>query len=215
MDLLEAIHGRRSIRRYKSQPVGDQEIRKIIEAANWAPSACNTQGWRFIVIDDRQIIEDLVKLDTAYFVKDALQGILVLYDNRTDNLEYADYIQSASAAIQNMLLTAHSMGIGTCWICHLPRKAEIRRYFEIPSRYDPVALITLGYYESVPVTVKRKHSVDEIISRNRFDFDDKTKDDAKNWLHAKRAARRIYYLLPAFLRQSMGSVAKRFEKRFD
>ena len=90
---------------------------KVIEAGMWAPSACNLQNWKFIVIDNQNLKEKLVDWGAAIFIKHAPMAILVLYDNRTANIEYQDHIQSAAAAIQNMLLAAISLELGTCWIC--------------------------------------------------------------------------------------------------
>ncbi|HEX54915.1 MAG TPA: hypothetical protein ENF49_02175, partial [Candidatus Altiarchaeales archaeon] len=132
MDLIEAIHSRRSVRKFKDKKIPDKDILKLIESAIYAPSACDIQGWRFIIVDKPEIIRELVDRGAASFIRNTTQGILVLYDNRTDNLEYMDYIQSAAAGIQNILLVAHSLGIGTCWVCHLPSKNEIREMFDIP-----------------------------------------------------------------------------------
>jgi nitroreductase len=215
MELMEAICGRRSIRKFKKEPVPDAMIRKVIEAAAWAPSACNLQGWKFIVVDDPKIREELSKLDVAYFLKSAPQGIMVLYDNRTDNLEYMDHVQSAAASIQNMLLAAHTMGIGTCWVCHLPRKEELRRLFGVPHYYDPVAYVALGFYDSAPSPVRRKQDLDNIIAHNSFDFKENHEKRSDAGISMKRGARKAYYLMPARIRIMLQGIARRFEKRFD
>lgn len=215
MELMEAICGRRSVRKFREEPVPDATIRKMIEAAAWAPSACNLQGWKFIVVDDPKVREDMSKLDVAYFVKQAPQGIMVLYDNRTDNLEYMDYLQSAAASIQNMLLAAHTMGVGTCWVCHLPRKEELRRLFEVPQHYDPVAYVALGFYDSAPSPVRRKHDLDSLIAYNAFDFKENPEKRSGAGTSLKRGARKAYYLMPARVRVMLQGVARRFEKRFD
>ena len=107
MDLIKTIKTRRSVRFFLDKKISNGDLNKIIESATYAPSSCNMQGWRFIIIEDEKIIKKITEMDAAYFLNKPHMGILVLYDNRTDNLEYQDYIQSAAAAIQNMILTAH------------------------------------------------------------------------------------------------------------
>ncbi|MDO8970881.1 MAG: nitroreductase family protein, partial [Saprospiraceae bacterium] len=99
MELGEAILGRRSVRRYTDEAVPHRVLEKIMEAGRWAPTACNVQGFRFIVIDDPQIFERIIQGGAAGFLKKVRQAILVLYDNQTDNVEYQDYVQSAAAGV--------------------------------------------------------------------------------------------------------------------
>ena len=61
------------------------------------------------------------------------------------NQEYKDHVQSEAACVQNMLLKAHSSGLGACWVCNLPSQTRMRKIFEIPSWYEVIALVTLGY----------------------------------------------------------------------
>lgn len=213
MELFDAIYSRRSVRKYTEGKIDRKELEKIIDAGIQAPSACNIQGWRFIVVDDSELLKKLTKMGAATFVKNAPQGILVVYDNRTDNLEYMDYLQSAAAAIQNMMLAAHSLGIGSCWVCHLPKKGELRDVFNIPQHYDPIAFVSMGYPEKAPGERPRKHGVDEVVSHNRFDF--KEKGRSRIGLGLKRLLRGLYYKSPRFVRRILDPVAKIFEKKFD
>jgi nitroreductase len=203
--LPEFIYKRRSIRKYQEKGISKEYIEKLIEAASWAPSACNKQAWKFIVIDNKEKIEALTSKGAASFLKNTNNAILVLYDNRTDNIEYQDHIQSASAAIQNMLLMATSLDIAACWVCNLPPKAFLRDQFSIPKYYDPIALISIGWPESNKRPVrKRKFSVDELISYNNYNFSsDNFTSKSKIRLLIRRIARKIYYSLPKnnFLRK--------------
>jgi nitroreductase len=214
MDIIEAIKDRRSIRRFEDKPVPDELVRKIIEAGQWAPSACNRQDWKYIVIDEKAVKEEIIRNTSAYFVGKAPLLIMVLYSNRTDNLEYKDHLLSAAMAIQNMQLAAYSLGIGACCVNNLPVKSKLRRILNIPRHYDPVALLCLGFPKSQPKPLKRKESLDEIICRNKFDFNvDYYGLDFK--LNMKRTVRYIYYRLPASLKKLMDPMARKFEKRFD
>lgn len=214
MDLIEAIKNRRSIRVFEDRPVPDDMLRKIVEAGQWAPSACNRQDWKFIIIDSKEVKEELLKDTTAYFVGKAPLLILVIYSNRTDNLEYKDHLLTAAMAVQNMQLAAHSLGLGSCCVNNLPIKSRLRKILNIPCHYDPVSLICLGFPKVVPKPLKRREKLDEIISLNRFNFkDDFPSIDLR--LQLKRIIRYIYYRLPRFLKKLMDPVARKFEKRFD
>lgn len=214
MDLIETIKNRRSIRVFEDRPVPDDLLTKIIEAGQWAPSACNRQDWKFIIIDSKEVKEKLLKETTAYFVGKAPLLILVIYSNRTDNLEYKDHLLTAAMAIQNMQLAAHSLGLGSCCVNNLPIKSRLRKILNIPRHYDPVSLICLGFPKVVPKPLKRKDKIDDIVCRNRFTFTEDYPDiDLK--LTVKRVVRYIYYRLPASLKKLLEPVARKFEKKFD
>ena len=213
-DVFEAIKNRRSVRIFQDRPVPEEMVEKIIEAGQWAPSACNRQDWKFIIIESPEARERILRETTAHFVGRAPLLILVLYSNRTDNLEYKDHLLSAAMAIQNMQLAAYSLGLGACCVNNLPIKSRLRGILNIPRHYDPVSLLCLGYPKAVPVPLKRKAELNRIVSRDSFNFsDDSPGIDLK--LNMKRVARFIYYRLPASLKELLDPVARKFEKRFD
>jgi len=214
MELFEAIKGRRSVRKFEDKPVPEELVKKIIEAGQWAPSACNRQDWKFIIIDSREAKEKILRETTAHFVGKAPLLIIVLYSNRTDNLEYSDHLLSGAMSVQNMMLAAYSLGIGTCCVNNLPIKSKLRKILNIPRHYDPVSMICMGYPAIVPKPLKRKGTLDDIMCRNSFVFnDDRPKIDLQ--LNTKRVVRFIYYRLPAFLKRILDPLARKFEKRFD
>lgn len=213
MDLFDAIYKRRSVREFIAKPIEKEKIRKIIEAGMQAPSACNIQGWKFIIIDNEKIKQTIIDEGTTYFVKDAPFLMIIVYDNRTDNIEYKDHIQSAAAAIQNMLLAAHSLNIGSCWINNLPTKKRLRKILRIPNYYDPIAALVMGYYKKIPKTRTRKYGINDLISYNRFNF--KTKKKPTLNLTIKRIGKIIFYRLPKPIKKVLDPIARKFEKRFD
>lgn len=214
MDVFEAIKGRRSIRVYEDREVPQEIIRKVIEAGQWSPSATNRQGWKFIIIDDPSIREKIMKETTAYFAGKAPIWIMVLYSNRTDNIEYRDHLLSAAMAIQNMQLTAYSLGLGSCCVNNLPPKYKLRRILKIPGAYDPVSLLCLGYPKVVPRPLKRKDELMDIICQNVFDFRNYDKGFPLK-LYIKRIIRFIYYRLPSWSKSLLEPLARKFERRFD
>ena len=213
MDLFEAIQNRRSIRRFENRPVPDDIIQKIVEAGQWAPSACNRQDWKFIVIDSQEVKDNILKETAAYFVGKSPLLILVVYSNQTDNLEYKDHLLSAAMAIQNMQLAAHALGIGACCVNNLPIKSRLRKILNIPRSFDPVALLCMGYPLAVPKPLKRREHLDNIISKNKFDFQGSF-PSVNIQLSVKRVVRYVYYRIPAFLKKLMDPIARKFEKKF-
>ena len=217
MDVFEAIKGRRTIRHFTEKPVPEDIFKKIIDAARWAPSACNRQGWRFIVIKNKEQIEKLEKAGTVYFLKRIPLPILVLYDKRTDNTAYQDHIQSASAAIQNMFLAAHSLGLGMVWCDNLPSKRYIRKLFKIPWHYDIISLAGLGYYnkENLPKALPRKKEIEELYCYDYWSLNEEIPGRLNLKLRVKKFLRGTYHSMPLFIKKYLNPIAKKFEKKFD
>lgn len=213
----EIIKKRRSVRIFSDQAVEKEKIEKLIEAATYAPSACNVQGWKFIVVDRQEIKDEIVDLGGSIHIKNAPVGILALYDNRTKNSEYRDDIQSASAAIQNIHLTAVDLGLASCWACHLPTHGQLRKLLKIPSYFSPIAYILLGYSKNPPQEVPRKYSLGEVMNYNEF---------SKNWpvdkisflkLIIQRLLIKIYRFTPKIIKKKILNkiLDKNFVKKFE
>ncbi|MDP3990740.1 MAG: nitroreductase family protein [Candidatus Nealsonbacteria bacterium] len=217
MDIIEIIKKRRSIRRFKADPIPDDLIKKVIEIATFAPSSCNIQGWRFIVVNDQKIKEEIVNQGGAITIKTSPIGILIVYDKRTRNLEYQDHIQSGAAAIQNLLLAATHFGLGSCWICQLPPKRNLRKILKIPDNFSPISYVILGFEEREPVEVKRAHLLDSLIGYNAFNSQSPQEKISTLKLFFYRVFRRFYYLLPVFLKKKFLNkfIDKKFVKKFD
>lgn len=148
MDLWEAILTRRSIRKFKSTPIPDELIEKILRAGMQAPSARNKQPWHFIVVKNREMLDKIsVVHPYAYMLKEAPLGILICGDPKIEiTIEYI--VQDCSAATQNMLLAAHNFGLGAVWLGIYPREPRIkalRELLEIPDHIIPIAMIAVGY----------------------------------------------------------------------
>ena len=132
MELTEAIKNRRSIRKYEDRQIHTETLNEIIKAGTLAPTASNRQAWKFIIITKNETKQRIVNGGGASFIKQAPASILVMYSNLTDNYEFLDHILSGSLAIQNMVLRAHELGIGSCIVCHLPNKTQMREILDIP-----------------------------------------------------------------------------------
>lgn len=148
MNFEEILINRRSIRRYTSKKIDSASIRKLIKAAMYAPSAVNKRPWHFIVVEDKEKMEEVMKIHAnAKMLKEASHAILVCGD---EQLQHDDgfWIADCGAATQNLLLAAHGSGIGSCWIGIYPREQrmnDISYLFNLPKHIKPFALVSLGY----------------------------------------------------------------------
>lgn len=214
MDFFELIKTRRSVRRFAQKPLDRAIIEQIIEAGAMAPTACNIQGWRFVVVDEDNLKQKIVDMGGSVIIKTAPVAIFVFYDNRTTNTEYKDYIQSASAAAENMLLAAHHLGLGACWINHLPQKKDLQKLFRVPIYFEPILCIILGEKMQPPTEVPRKHSLDQIIGYNIFK--NTATEQTKKISTMEKILRKIYYMMPTFLKNKFNKfIDKKFVKKFN
>lgn len=169
MDLLKAIKTRRSVRSFENRKVEDEKIEQIIDAARWAPSACNLQHWLFISIKDKFIKEKIIKNGEAQSqIRYAPINIAVFYDKSLSTENNAN-IQSCSAAIQNLSLMAHSLGLGTNWIAGINKPEIIRKILNVPERYKLLAIIMLGYpKKGIKITAPPRKPVNKILQYEKY-----------------------------------------------
>lgn len=168
MEFEQVLFSRRSVRRYDhSREVSQEQLQKIIEAGIYAPSACNFQAWKFIIV---RRDENRRKLNYE-LINQAPCGILVTYRNDlfVTGRKHKDYIQSAAAAIENMLLEMENLGLAGCWICNLPRQRAMRKAFSIPRNFDVIAYVLVGYPAEAANTKEQMlyHYGDEESARRR------------------------------------------------
>jgi len=148
MDAIEAIFTRRSIRRYTDKPVAKDVIRKLLEAAMYAPSAHNQQPWEFLVIEERGTLDRVPDFHPySTMLRSAPIAILVCADSNRFQSPYF-WPQDCAAATQNILLAARAFGLGTVWMGVYPKESLVdgmRTLFGIPQRIIPFSLIAVGY----------------------------------------------------------------------
>ncbi|MBN1117732.1 MAG: nitroreductase family protein [Bacteroidales bacterium] len=152
MELFEALFSRRSIRKYLEKEIADSQIEQIIEAGMFAPSAVNKQPWHFIVFRNSETIKSIIEVHpNAGMLVGASAGILICFDKQLEH-DHGYGPIDCSAATQNMLLAAHGLGIGSCWVGIYPRENRIEalhKLFNLPEHVIPFAVISLGYSELV------------------------------------------------------------------
>ena len=165
MDVLEAIKTRRSIRKYEPKAVSEEKVTQILDAGRWAPSAGNSQPWKFIVVSDEKVRNELARVATyGGFLAQAAVAIAVVIDPRASNHP----VEDGAAATQNMLLAAHALDLGTCWIGSYGSGYEemAKEVLGIPGDKRLLSLISLGYPAESPTKGRRELS--ELVCYNRY-----------------------------------------------
>jgi len=152
-EVLRTIKNRRTIRRFKSDPIENEKLQAILDAGRWAPSFSNLQPWRFIVIKDQNLKNALDKAARENVlhlgINEAPVVILVCVDRRIDPLHA---IEAGAAATQNMTLAATSLGLGAGWIGIWGTEAEasIQKLFKLPETVRTVSLLPIGIPDESP-----------------------------------------------------------------
>ena len=146
---LDFIFGRRSIRVYSPGEVSEPAVTQLLEAAMAAPSAMTKDPWRFVVIRDKPMLSKLSSLHPgAAMLSSAAMAIVVCGDLDAAferNLSYL--LQDCSAATENLLLAAHALGLGACWVGIHPGEALIKRvkeWLDLPGTVIPLAVVSIG-----------------------------------------------------------------------
>jgi nitroreductase len=161
-DILELIKTRRSVRQYKDKEVSEDDLLKVLEAGRWAPSAVNRQPWHFVVVKDKSIRDQLSKSPFAEQISQAPISFVVCADESRSRWAQID----CALAIENIMLEAHSLGLGTCYVGGF-NEERVKEILEIPERWKPIGIITLGYPKKVKKSSIRL-PLEEISSENTF-----------------------------------------------
>ena len=152
-EVINTIRNRRTIRRFKPDPIDEEKLQLILEAGRWAPSFSNLQPWKFIVIKDQGLknaLDKAAKESVLHLgINEAPAVILVCVDRRIDPLHA---IEAGAAATQNMTLAAHSLGLGAGWIGIWGTEAEasIQKIFKFPETVRIVSLLPIGLPHESP-----------------------------------------------------------------
>ena len=172
MDFNEVITKRFSVRKFINKPIEKEIIDKIIKAGHIAPTGCNFQPQRILVIESEEGISKLKECTRCHF--DAPCAMLVCY-NKNETWK-RPYDEKESAPVDAAIVTTHMMlaatneGIGTCWVMHFnPEKIKIS--FEIPDNFVPLALLVMGYPDPScePLELhSKKRPLNEIVYYNNF-----------------------------------------------
>jgi nitroreductase len=142
-DVFDAIYARRSIRAYLDMDVECEKIEKLLKAAMAAPSACNLQPWEFIVVTEKDVLKQ-VKSTLAEGNYNAPVAIVVCGNPTNIPWEGDGWMQDCGAAVENMLIAAPALGLGSVWIGGFDSDA-LTQLLDIPAHVHPMAVIFFGY----------------------------------------------------------------------
>lgn len=157
METYECILTRRSVRLYSHKSISDAEVYRILKAAISAPSGKNGQPWKFKFIKDVKVIEYVAELTEEMKWLKTASCLIVVFLDKTHSYNYVKDVQSCGATIQNMLLAAHDMDIGSCWIGDLLDKADkLNDFFQIDDSLELMGAVSLGYTRGKLVNTGRK-----------------------------------------------------------
>ncbi len=180
MDVMQAIKGRRSVRKYKPDPVSDKDVETVLEAASWAPSWTNNQCWRFVVVRDPQLKEELaaalerarnraapaIRNAPVVIVACAELGKSGYYKGQVSTDKGDWFMFDTALAMQNLMLAAYSMGLGTVHIGLFDAK-DVARILDVPEGVVVVEMTPLGYPDEESRNPGRKELA-EIVFREKY-----------------------------------------------
>jgi len=181
MALLDLIKHRKSVRHFLDRPVEQEKIMMCLEAARLAPSACNSQPWKFVVVDDKQLKNKLCRaaFSGIYLMNSFCKRapiIVVVVSERAKFLARIGglfrgtqyYLIDIGIACEHFVLQAEELGLGTCWIGWFNERA-VKSILNIPKRKKIDILIALGYYAMEKVVSKHdREPIDKIASFNSY-----------------------------------------------
>jgi len=145
-ELIKAIFARRSIRKYTAELVSEKDVKTMLEAAMAAPSASNRKPWHFIVVTDRQTLDNLARAHP--YGKMLLEAPLCIAVCGDKTISSRNWVQDCSAATENLLLAATALGLGAVWVGVHPREERgnpIRKVLNIPENIVLLNLVSIGH----------------------------------------------------------------------
>ena len=153
-NFFELAKRRQSIRKFSKRKISKEIIYQILECAIKAPSSCNRQSWRFLILSDEKSLSFISEIRGIPFLKNAATVICVLADKdlylNNKELGYTIYMDG-TAAIMNIIYAAESLGISSCWVnfgeLEIPKTNmdKFRRFFKVKPNFKPISLVVLGY----------------------------------------------------------------------
>jgi len=175
--ILDLLRARRSTRRFKDDLVPDEDLMAVLEAARWAPSGDNSQPWKFIVIKNKETMEQIVEAipykKFQKFLMNAPVLLVILGDTRKSRW----WTMDVPLAVENLMLEAWARGLGTCFSAWYPTAPEslvqiIKEMLEIPDKWTIITMTPLGYpvdppEEAFHLPATRK-GLEEIVCYEKF-----------------------------------------------
>jgi nitroreductase len=171
MDILTAIKGRRSVRKFKPEPVDREILMKLLDAAVWAPSGGNAQTWRFVIVTDKKVMKK-IRMVSPGLLGEPPAVIVIAQDldqakRKGGKMGHETLTKMDSAmAAQNIMLTAYSLNLGTCVIASF-HAASVGRLLGFPDSIQPQLMVSVGCPAADPSPPRRQFK--EIIWWESYD----------------------------------------------
>lgn len=176
MKFIDLVKKRVSVRKYLNRPISRQALLDCVEAARLAPSACNAQPWRFIIIDDKETIREITSkichgvYSFNNFIAESAALVIALSDKEgflrkaAGVLKGTDYyLIDIGIACEHIALQAEELGIGSCWIGWFDER-RLRKALNIPKKTKIDVILALGYYDPQLTNPKPRRSPQEVVS---------------------------------------------------
>ena len=180
MSFMDLANKRYSVRNYKSDPVSREKIDRCIETARLAPSACNSQPWKFIIVDDPELIKVLAKaafkgfLDFNHFAFKAPVLILIVSERQKAFAKFGSIVKRKNFSqmdigivAEHFCLQAAEEGLGTCMLGWFNEK-KVKKTLSIPKLKRVELMISVGYSADDNIPHKKRRNIDEILSYNKY-----------------------------------------------
>lgn len=148
MDVIEAILTRKSIRIYTGEPISELDLETVLKAGFHAPSAHNCQPWEFIVIKDKDKFETIASVHTFAKMLPKAEVCIIVCGDKNKQPMTGFMVEDCSAAIQNILLAAHGIGLGAVWCGLYPVEeltTQIKEICNLPDFIEPIGMVVLGH----------------------------------------------------------------------
>lgn len=180
MSFIDLANKRYSVRNYKNTTVAREKINRCLEATRLAPSACNSQPWKFIIVDDHELINELAKaafegiLNLNRFALKAPVLILIVSERQKASAKFGSIIKrknftliDTGIAAEHFCLQATEEGLGTCMLGWFNEK-KVKKMLSIPRRRRVELIISAGFSADDNIPHKKRKSIDEILSYNKY-----------------------------------------------
>jgi len=161
MEFMEVVKKRKSIRKYKKDPVPREKLLEVLEAARLAPSASNRQPWHFIVVSEPEM---KAKMELSPW---AAEAPVVIVGCADANASPSWHLNDLMIAFEHLVLAATNLGLGTCWMGRMGRDQKIKEALGIPEHVKVVAVTPLGYPDEAPA-VKERKKLEEFVHWGKF-----------------------------------------------
>jgi nitroreductase len=166
METEKAIRTRRSIRRFESNRIAGEDVEALLEAGRWAPSGLNNQPWKLVIVEDRDKASELAAYTKYASIVEGAPLLIAVFLDQEASYDRDKDIMAIGALIQNVLLAAHSRGLGAVWLGEiLKEKERVGELLKTPPVNEMMALIAVGHPAEKPGDGSRKPASEIILGR--------------------------------------------------